>query len=188
MVGLLAFGAMTAVLASGARIAAERAVGWNRQLRITPLTTRAYFRAKIATGYLMAGVTIVLLYSAGVAMGVRLPAGDWAEMTGLVLLGLVPFVPLGILMGHLLNADSIGPAMGGLTALLAFLGGIWFPLGDGALKDIGEVLPSYWLVQASHVATGGPAWGATGSIVVAGWTAVLSALAARAYRRDTGRA
>ena len=54
MVGLTAFGTMTAVLASGARIAGERAVGWNRQLRITPLTTRAYFRAKVATGYLMA--------------------------------------------------------------------------------------------------------------------------------------
>lgn len=187
MVGLLAFGAMTAVLASGARIAAERAVGWNRQLRITPLTTRAYFRAKIATGYLMAAVTILLLYAAGVALGVRLGVGEWAAMTGLVLLGLVPFVPMGILMGHLLNADSIGPAMGSLTALLAFLGGTWFPLGDGVLKDIGEVLPSYWLVQASHVATGGRAWGATGWVVVAAWTVVLGALAARAYRRDTGR-
>src|SRR5204862_6354165 len=54
MVGLAAFGTMTAVLASGARIAAERQVGWNRQLRVTPLSTRAYFRAKVATGYAMA--------------------------------------------------------------------------------------------------------------------------------------
>ena len=37
MVGLAAFGTMNAMLASGARIAAERTVGWNRQLRITPL-------------------------------------------------------------------------------------------------------------------------------------------------------
>ena len=188
MVGLLAFGASMAVLASGARIAAERAVGWNRQLRITPLTTRAYFRAKIATGYLMAAVTIVLLYGSGMALGVRLPAGDWLAMTGLLLVGLVPFVPLGILIGHLLDADSIGPAMGGLTAIFAFLGGTWYPLGDGVLKDIGEVLPSYWLVQASHVATGGGAWSATGWVVVAAWTVVLTALAARAYRRDTRRA
>ena len=27
----------------GARIAAERSVGWNRQLRLTPLRTRTYF-------------------------------------------------------------------------------------------------------------------------------------------------
>ena len=38
MVGLAAFGAMNAVLAFGARIAAEREVGWNRQLRLTPLS------------------------------------------------------------------------------------------------------------------------------------------------------
>ena len=54
MVGLAAYGAMTAMIASGARIAAERSLGWNRQLRITPLSTRAYFRAKVLTGYTMA--------------------------------------------------------------------------------------------------------------------------------------
>ena len=36
MVGLASFGTMSAMLSCGARIAAERAVGWNRQLRITP--------------------------------------------------------------------------------------------------------------------------------------------------------
>ncbi len=61
MVGLAAFGDMNAMLSSGARIAAERSVGWNRQLRLTPLTTRAYFRAKVITSYAMALVTIAIL-------------------------------------------------------------------------------------------------------------------------------
>ena len=56
MVGLAAFGTMNAMLSTGARIAGERAVGWNRQLRITPLSTRTYFRAKVLTGYLMAAI------------------------------------------------------------------------------------------------------------------------------------
>jgi len=187
MVGLTAFGTMTAVLASGARIAAERAVGWNRQLRITPLSTRAYFRAKVATGYLMALTTIALLYCAGLSMGVSLPASRWLEMTLFILVGLIPFVPIGVLMGHVLNADSIGPAMGGITAVFAFLGGTWFPLGSGVLNDIGQALPSYWLVQASHVALGGDVWGAKGWLVVAAWTVAAAILAARAYRRDTKR-
>ena len=59
MVGLAAFGTMNAMLSAGARIAGERAVGWNRQLRITPLSTRTYFRAKVLTGYLMAATTLV---------------------------------------------------------------------------------------------------------------------------------
>jgi ABC-2 type transport system permease protein len=187
MVGLTAFGTMTAVLASGARIAGERAVGWNRQLRITPLTTRSYFRAKVVTGYLMALTTIALLYAAGASLGVRLGAGRWLEMTAFILIGLIPFVPLGVLMGHVLNVDSVGPAMGGMTAVFAFLGGTWFPLGDGALHDIGEALPSYWLVQASHVSIGGEVWGAKGWLVVAAWTVVGAILAGRAYRRDTKR-
>lgn len=87
-----------------------------------------------------------------------------------------------------LSSDSIGPAIGGATGILAFLGGAWFPLGDGILHDVGQVLPSYWLVQASRVALGGEAWGAPGWLIVAAWTLVLTALAARAYRRDTARA
>jgi ABC-2 type transport system permease protein len=74
------------------------------------------------------------------------------------------------------------------VALLAFLGGTWFPIpSHGFLNDIGQILPSYWLVQASHVALGGHAWPAKAWIVIAAWTVVLAFLAQRAYRRDTGR-
>jgi ABC-2 type transport system permease protein len=72
----------------------------------------------------MALVAIALLYIAGATLGVRLKAGNWVEMTVLILIGLIPFAGLGILMGHLLTPDSIGPAMGGTTALLALLGGV----------------------------------------------------------------
>jgi ABC-2 type transport system permease protein len=188
MIGLTAFGTMNAMLSSGARIAGERAAGWNRQLRITPLPTRAYFRTKVVTGYLMAGTTMILLFAAGSSLGVRLSAGEWLRMVGLLLIGLVPFAALGILLGHLVTIDSIGPAMGGITALLSLFGGVWFPItGNGALHDIAQALPSYWLVQASHVAIGGAGWGARGWIVMALWTAVAARLAARAYRRDTTR-
>jgi ABC-2 type transport system permease protein len=109
-------------------------------------------------------------------------------MTGLILVGLVPFAAGAIAMGHLVPMDSIGPAMGGTTAILAFLGGTWFPItGDGVFATIAKLLPSYWLVQASHVGLGGAAWGRTGWLVVAAWTVAMTVLAARAYRRDTGR-
>jgi hypothetical protein len=38
------------------------------------------------------------------------------------------------------------------------------------------------------VALGGTSWGSRGWLVVAAWSIVLIALAARAYRDDTGRA
>src|ERR1700712_3029615 len=58
MVGLLAFGTMVAVLSGGARIAAERTVGWNRLLRLTPLSAGAYLGTKGLNGYPMASILI----------------------------------------------------------------------------------------------------------------------------------
>ncbi|HWH11574.1 MAG TPA: ABC transporter permease [Solirubrobacteraceae bacterium] len=188
MVGLAAFGTMAGMIATGARIANERTTGWTRQLRITPLSTRAYFRAKILTAYVTALLTIALLYLAGVSLGVSMPARDWLEMTGLILIALLPFAALGIFLGHLVTTDSMGPAIGGGTSLFAFLGGTWFPLGShGFLHDLGQLLPSYWLVQAAHLAVGGHPWHAMAWAVIAVWTAVLSVGAAFAYRRDTKR-
>jgi ABC-2 type transport system permease protein len=188
MVGLAAFGAMNSVLASGGRIAWERTLGWNRQLRLTPLPTATYFRVKLATVYTTVLVTIALLYSAGATLGVRLDAGHWAAMTLLLLVGLTPFAGLGILLGHLLSSDSIGPAIGGTTALLAMLGGVWFPITGGAMHVVAEALPSYWLVQASRVGLGGQGWSFHGWAIVAAWSAAAAVAAAWAYRRDTGRA
>ena len=157
-IAMAAFGTMSAMLSSGARIAGERAVGWNRQLRITPLTTRNYFRAKVLTGYALALTSLLLLYTAGATLGVSMAASDWVEMTLLILVGLVPFAAAGILLGHLLTVDSIGPVIGGLTALLSILGGAWFPIASsGTMHDIAQLVPSYWL-------------------------------SGRAYRRDTKRA
>jgi ABC-2 type transport system permease protein len=188
MVGLASFGTMSAMLSCGARIAAERVVGWNRQLRITPLRPRAYFRVKVLTGYMMAVISLLALYAAGTSLGVSLTADQWLKMTGLILVGLVPFAALGVLLGHMLTPDSIGPAMGGGISLLALLGGTWFPIGGhGFLHQLAQFIPSYWLVQAGHIGLGGHAWTAKAWIVMAAWTVVLGALAARAYRRDTGR-
>lgn len=188
MSGMMSWGTMAAVLAAGARIAAERSVGWNRQLRLTPLTPRAYFRAKVITGYGLAAVSIVLLVVAGLTLGVHMAAGRWVTMIALVLVGLIPFAALGVLLGHLLSVDSMGPALGGITTLFALLGGAWGPIGQsGVMLHLVQLLPSYWLVQAGHVAFTGESWPAKAWLVIAAWTVVFTVLAARAYRRDTKR-
>jgi ABC-2 type transport system permease protein len=188
MVGLASFATMNAMLASGGRIAADRAAGWNRQLRVSPLSPGAYIGTKVLTGYMLATVSILVLYACGVALGVSLSAGRWLAMTGLLLVGLVPFAALGIALGHLLSSDSIGPAVGGMVGVLALLGGSWFPIsGHGFMHYLAEALPSYWLVQASHVGLGGGGWGLHGWLVVAGWSLALVGLAIWTYRRDPGR-
>ena len=109
-------------------------------------------------------------------------------MTGLILVGLLPFAALGIVFGHLLTPDSIGPVMGGATALLALLGGTWFPL-TGARDDDDRRGAALVLARpgrprrASAAAAGRRPAGSSSS---SGRSA--AAVAARwAYRRDTKR-
>lgn len=187
MVGMAGWGAMTAVLAGGARIAMERAAGWVRLLKLTPLSVFGYFRAKVVASYLMAILSLVLLFAAGMSLGVHLPAEQWLQMTGLILVALVPMAALGILLGHLLTPDSMGPVLGGLSALLAFVGGAWF-VPSGWLATVGQYVPSYWLTQAGRMTVAGESWPAKGWVVVGVWSVVLIALAVWAYRRDEQRA
>lgn len=189
MTGMMAFGTMIAVVSSGGRIAAERQLGWNRQLRITPLRPPAYLGAKVLSGYAMAASSIFLISLAGTIIGVRLTLGEWATLVALVLIGLIPFAGMGIAIGHLVSVDSLGPLMGGLTSILALLGGAWGPIASsGALHTVSEAMPSYWLVQAGKTAIGGSVWPLTGWLVIAVWSVAMAALAAWAYRRDTTKA
>ena len=187
MVSLASFGTMMSMMSAGFRIAGERQVGWTRQLRITPLSPRAYLRAKVLTAYALAGASLALLYVSGVALGVSLSAHTWVEMTVLIAVALLPFAAFGVAIGHSLTVDSVGPATGGVVSLLAILSGTWFPITHGLLHDIGQFLPSYWLVQAGRISLHGQGWGAMAWAVIVGWTVVLTALAALAYRRDTSR-
>jgi hypothetical protein len=106
MVAMATLGTMAAVISSAAIIAAERSSGWTRQMRITPLSTGAYFGAKVLNGYLRALLTIALMRLAGTALGVRLSTGEWLTVIGLLLVGLIPFTVLGILLGHLVGVSS----------------------------------------------------------------------------------
>ena len=188
MTGMAAYGAMWAAVAPGARIARDRAGGWTRHTRTTPLRTGTYFASKVVTSYLVAIPALVLLYLAGASLGVRLDATQWLEMTGLLLIGLAPFVVIGIALGHLLTVEAMVPAVAGPVVLFALLGGAFGRLFTGGVGlTIVKLLPSYWLVQAGKSASGGGDWPAEGWIVVAIWIVALVPLAVLAYRRDTSR-
>jgi ABC-2 type transport system permease protein len=190
MAGMIGFGTLAAVLAGGARIAMERQIGWNRQLRLTPLSPRAYLRTKILTSYLLAVISLLLVTAAALTLGVRFPFSQWLQILGLVLVALIPFAAFGILIGHLIKGDSMGPVIGGSISLFSILGGGYFPIGvgPGFMHQFVRVIPSFWLIQAGKTGIGGQAWTAEAWLVVAVWAVVLGAAATWAYRRDTLRA
>jgi ABC-2 type transport system permease protein len=189
MTAMATYGAMWATVAPGARIARDRATGWVRQVRITPLRTRTEFTAKVVGGYLLALPALVLLLLAGASLGVRLGAAQWLEMLGLLLVGLVPFIVIGFALGYALGSDAVAAATAGVVLLFALLGGVFGVqlTTSGPMFDVIKGLPSYWLVQAGKTALGGGGWPAEAWIVVAVWTVVLVPVAALAYRRSASR-
>lgn len=187
MVGFASFSTMMAMMSAGIRIAGERQTGWTRQLRLTPLPTTAYLAAKVVTAYGMAAVSLGLLYASGLTFGVDLPVHTWLAMTGLIAIALLPIAGLGILFGHYVTTDAVGPVSAGVIVLMAIFSGTWYPITHGLAQHIGEFLPSYWLVQAGRISQPGHGWTAQAWIVVIVWTTALATLAALAYRRQMSR-
>ena len=189
MTGMAAWGAMTAILSSGARIAAERQIGWTRQMKITPLSQLSYFSAKVLCGYMMAIFAVIALGIAGATLGVRLSLVEWLTMALLLIVGLIQFAIIGIALGHLMKVDSLGPALGGITSLFALVGGSFGPIfQSGVMLKIAKDVPSYWLVQASHSVVSKSGWPpAQAWIVIGVWSLVMTRIASRVYARDSQR-
>jgi len=191
MTAMAVYGSMFAAVGPGARFARDISGGWTRQLRITPLRAHTDLTAKVVSTYLLVLPTLVLLYLAGVSLGVRLAAGQWLAMTGLILVGLVPFVVIGFVVGYLMPVDALTPALGGIVVLFSLFGGVYgFELAkSGPLFEVMKALPSYWLVQAGKsVAVGGGGWPGQAWLVIAVWTVALVPVAGLAYRRNAARA
>lgn len=191
MVSMATFGAMGGVLSTAGRIASERSTGWHRQLRLTALTGRQYVAAKAASGFAVAVPSLVVVFTAAALVSdVRLPALRWLLLGGSVLLALLPLCALGIWLGFLAPGESVQAVSGGLVSLLALLGGLWLPLPlfPGWVQAVGELLPVAWVAEAGRAAVRGDVLGLHGTAVLATWTVVLVALAARACDRDAARA
>ena len=110
-------------------------------------------------------------------------------MTGLVLVGLLPFAALGIFLGHSLTPDRWGRlSVSSAASLLCSVGPGSRSVLRARFYDVTKLLPSYWLVQAGRAGLTHQAWPVEGWVVILVWTAGLTALAVMAYRRDTGKA
>jgi ABC-2 type transport system permease protein len=190
MVSMATFGAMSAVFGTGGRIAMERVVGWNRQLRLTALSGRGYVSGKALAGFAVAVPSLALVFVAGAAFHhVDLSAGRWAVLAASILLALLPIAALGVLIGYVAKSDSLQAVSGGIYSLLALFGGLWIPVQSFPvwLVDVCKALPVYWVAEAGREVLQGHWLGWEGVGVLAAWTIVLGALAARAYRRSTAR-
>jgi ABC-2 type transport system permease protein len=191
MVSMGLFGSMTAAIGSGGSIAVERGVGWNRQLRLTPLRPSAYVLTKVLLSLAMALPPLLLTYLIGVlSLGVRLPATTWVLVAAGSWLGALPFAALGLVVGYVAKPDSVQQVTGLLYLLLAAFGGIWVPVEQmpSLMHRIAEWTPAYWVGQAARSPLFHRALDPQSIAWMAGWTVLLGLIALRRFRADTARA
>ncbi|MDO9379726.1 MAG: ABC transporter permease [Nocardioidaceae bacterium] len=189
MISMAVYGAMVASTSGGAMVSIERAVGWSRQLRLTPLHPVAYVAVKIACAMAMGLVAVVATSVVGLLAGAELPTSTLLECGVLAWLCSALFSAFGLFMGYLLPSENVMQVLGPLLAVLSFAGGLFVPLsqmGD-VFSTIAQYTPVYGVGVIARYPLGheGTLWTAVVNVVA--WTVVFVAGAVWRFRRDTAR-
>lgn len=187
------FGVIGAALFGfGVGVAIERGQGWLLLKRASPMPVGAYFAAKVAMAVLFSALVVLTLSLLGAGMnGVRLPAGTWLALGGVLVAGALPFCALGLAFGTWCGPNS-APAVVNLVYLpMAFGSGLWIPIQalPDFLRDLAPWLPPFHLAQLALKTVGADLGRPAGFHVaaLAAVTALSLAVAWLGYRRDEGR-
>jgi ABC-2 type transport system permease protein len=189
MVAIAALGAVISGLAAGPSLGEERANGWLRQLRVTPLRPSAAVAAKIVVAMSFALPAIALVAAAagmfGDNEGTALGWAQWIKLVGLMWIATTPITAVGALIGLTFGGEAAQGATTLAFVVLWLLGGIFTPPSQmpDALGAIAETLPSYGVVQVGQSLAGGRSLSASAVVVLAAWTVGAGSLAALAWRR-----
>jgi ABC-2 type transport system permease protein len=193
MVAVAALAAVISGLAAGPSLGDERANGWLRQLRTTPLRPSAAVAAKIVVAMSFALPAIALVAAAAGLVGDNQgTALGWAEsikLVGLMWLAATPITAIGALIGLTFGGEAAHGATTLAFVVLWLAGGIFTSPSQmpDALGAIAETLPSYGVVQVGESVAAGDTLPASALVVLAAWTVGAGALAALAWRRVVTR-
>jgi ABC-2 type transport system permease protein len=191
MINMMVFGTLAAAIANGGKLAVERSTGWQRQLRLTPLSGAGYMGAKAVSGLLLGLPALLLVPALGVAAEhVHLSALQWVETVGGVWLGSIPLMLLGLLLGQFGTPETMQPLNMLVNLGLGFLGGLWIPIDTaGWVHEVAQFTPTYWLTQLVRgMFTRDLTVNLGTTLAVLGvWTVVFGGLVARRYLKDSAR-
>ncbi|HUZ24711.1 MAG TPA: ABC transporter permease [Streptosporangiaceae bacterium] len=190
MVSMALYGAVLATTSGGAMVSIERAAGWSRQLRLTPLSPVAYIAIKMLTAMVLGLGSVVVVFVVGRISGVPRMAGYlWIGLGLSVWVGALVFAAFGLFMGYLLPTENVMQILSFALLLFSFGGGLFIPLSQFApvLQTIAKYTPLYGLNQLVHAPLIGgsvdPAWAANAVI----WLLLFAGGAVWRFRKDTAR-
>jgi ABC-2 type transport system permease protein len=190
MISIALYGAVSATATCGAMVSIERAAGWSRQLRVTPLSPTAYIVIKMLTSLVLAAGSVAAVYLVGaVTNKASMPTDLWI-ITGLcVWIGSLLFAAFGLFAGYLLPSENVTQVIALALTLCSFAGGLFVPFSDFSpdLQTFAKFTPLYGLSQLVHypLAGGTLEWSWILNLVV--WLAIFTAGAVWRLRRDTAR-
>jgi ABC-2 type transport system permease protein len=189
LVSLGVYGAMIATTSGGAMVSIERAQGWSRQLRLTPLRPVAYIATKVVTAMVLGLAAVVVDFAIGAAVGVHLTATQWVVCGLVAWLGALVFAAFGLFAGYLLPSENVMQILGPFLAILAFAGGLFVPLQflDPTVQTIAKLTPAYGVGELARIPLTHDAFGWAPVLNIAVWFAIFVAGAAVLFRRDTRR-
>ncbi|WP_306207045.1 ABC transporter permease [Actinoplanes sp. RD1] len=189
LVSMAVYGAMLACTAGGAMVSVERAVGWSRQLRLTPLTPAAYVAVKLVLAMVVGAVSVVATFVVGAFAGADMPVSAWVGCGLLAWVCALVFAAFGLFMGYLLPSENVMQVLGPVLAVLSFAGGLFVPVDSlgHVFASIARFTPAYGVgvLARAPLAHEGELWVAVVNVVA--WTALFAAGAMWRFRRDTAR-
>jgi ABC-2 type transport system permease protein len=190
MISMALYGAVLATTSGGAMVSIERAAGWSRQLRLTPLSPVAFIAIKMLTALVLGGASVSAVYLVGaVTGGPRMPGYLWLATGMAVWAGSLLFAAFGLLMGYLLPTENVMQALSFVLVLLALAGGLFIPLDQmGELfRTVAGYTPLFGVNQLVHAPLVGQAPAPAAVVNVVAWLLIFAGGASWRFRRDTGR-
>lgn len=188
MVSMALYGAALTAASAGTQVALERAMGWSRQLRLTPLNPAVYIVVKAIIALVLGALAIVVVNVVGVLQGKPdMPVDVWVKCAFLTLACTSVFAALGLFVGYLLPGENAMQVLGPGLALLSFLGNVFIPIDpDTWIYTIAQWTPMYGVAEISrYPLTGDLTWIAV--VNAALWLAVFVGGGAWCMARDTAR-
>jgi ABC-2 type transport system permease protein len=184
------YGAVLATTSGGAMVSIERAAGWSRQLRVTPLSPVAYIGIKILTAMVLGLASVVVVFLVGMGTGKpSMPGYLWVVSALCVWIGSLVFAAFGLFMGYLLPTENVMQFLGFGLMLFAFGGGLFIPLSQypHVLQTLAKFTPLYGLNQLVHAPLLGEGVQWTWAVNAIVWLAIFAAGAVWRFRKDTAR-
>jgi ABC-2 type transport system permease protein len=181
LVSLALYGAIFSTTYTGAGVSVERAQGWSRQLRLTPLSPA------LVLG--LVPITVVNVVGGILTHKASMPVYLWIVSALCVWIGSLLFAAFGLFIGFLVPADAVPQLLGLIMSLFAFVGGLFIPISllPQAIQDIAKWSPEYGLNQLVHAPLlgGGVDW--TWIVNVIAWLAIFAGGAVWRFSKDTAR-